>query len=295
MIQTKIVDLVAKVLKVDKSKVEVLDRFLGGMSNYTYHVMVYNRQLTARIIGEGGEYLVNRDAEFNHVMIAQKLRLTAKMIYFDKANGDKISNFIDGYVLSQQCSNNDISLVAKSLKKLHQAPIKKAFDYGLIKRLNDYEKLVKTPLSSTYFSLKDAWIKLYNDEYIKHHKAFCHGDAQRSNIVVKGQKAYLLDFEFSGLNDPFYDIASFGNIDFSDAVKLLEIYLNDIPTSEQINRLKFNRLYQVLQWHVVATYKDELKLSEKLKIPFDLVAKKYLEFAKELHDQITSKDCIDEN
>jgi hypothetical protein len=39
-------------------------------------------------------------------------------------------------------------------------------------------------------------------------------------------------------------------------------------------------MYQVLQWHVVASFKDLIGLSEKVKIDFKFYANKYLNDAK---------------
>ena len=60
-----------------------------------------------------------------------------------------------------------------------------------------------------------------------------------------------LTLNFSGLNDPYSDVASFGNITFNDPLLLLNYYLKRQAKPAEVRRLMFNRLYQVLQWHVV--------------------------------------------
>ena len=121
--------------------------------------------------------------------------------------------------------------------------------------------------------------KYKNDKLV-----LCHGDAQPSNFVIIEQGAMVVDFEFTGNNDPYYDIACFGNIDpFGDAIALLDVYIGHKAKPEESRKMIFYRLFQTLQWHQVATYKHTIGLSEKLHIPFDVVAVKYLEKAEALY------------
>jgi thiamine kinase-like enzyme len=109
---------------------------------------------------------------------------------------------------------------------------------------------------------------------------FTHGDGQRSNFVIGEDKLYLLDWEFSGQNDPLYDVSVFGQNDFNDAINLLPIYLERTPTEEEYFRIRFYRLQQVLMWYHVALYKDDIGLSAKLSLDFKLIAENYLKEAK---------------
>lgn len=282
---SKIIEITANALKINQSRIKVKERFLGGMSNYTYHLIIDEQDYVARIIGDKGEAFVNFKTEKVHLELAQKLGVTAKTLFLDLDTGFKVAEYLPGLVLSKEITNHDYQTVATTLKKLHYSDMV-ANDYGLIERLNSYQALLSNDRSEQFLKLKQEWLMMYHQTYIKHPKVFTHGDAQRSNIVINQKQAYLLDFEFAGQNDPYYDIASFGNIDFLDSIKLLEVYLGEVPSEEQLNRLRFYRMYQALQWHLVATYKAEIGLSEKLKIDFAFFASKYLSFAQTLFNLI---------
>lgn len=58
-----------------------------------------------------------------------------------------------------------------------------------------------------------------------------------------GDKIYLLDWEFFGLNDFYYDIVLFGNIDFKDVEKLLGYYLECILFVFEFVYICFYRMY----------------------------------------------------
>ncbi|WP_025724643.1 choline/ethanolamine kinase family protein [Acholeplasma granularum] len=288
-IEERIIKTACHVFNLPADDIKIDSRFKGGMSNYTYLIYVKNHPYVIRIIGEGGEHLVNPHTEKTHLKTIETLNISSDVVYFDVKTGIKVSKYVEGTPLSVEMSDEDYHDVAKILKKLHDAKLTGA-DYDLKGRLRRYEKLLKTLPSPHYYQLKMAWLTLYDNYYINYPKVLCHGDAQRSNIVKGNDKTYLLDWEFTGLNDPYYDIASFGNIDFKDAEKLLEIYLERKPSSKDYERIRFYRMYQVLQWHIVASYKHEIGLSEKLHLDFKMIAEKYLNFADYLLKLIKGED-----
>ena len=289
LIEDRITKVAMKVFHVDASEVKIDSRFKGGMSNYTYLVYIKDTPYVIRIIGDGGEPLVNPTTEKKHIQLVQPLHLNSEVVYFDTKTGVKVSKYIEGTPLSVEMDESDYPKVARALKTLHQAHLP-GVDYGLKERLRRYEKLLKNPPSSLYYALKMQWLKMYDDYFGKLPKVLCHGDAQRSNLVKSDDKIYLLDWEFAGLNDPYYDIASFGNIDFKDAEKLLTFYLERTPTAFELSHIRFYRMFQVLQWHIVATYKHEIDLSKKLHLDFDKIADKYLNLAGVLLEQIKEID-----
>ncbi|VEU82555.1 phosphotransferase [Acholeplasma hippikon] len=285
LIEEQVLKNASDFFKVSSENIKVDHRLKGGMSNYTYLVYVLNEPYVIRIIGEKGEVLVNPKKEKDHLALVKDLGITSETLFLDVDTGAKISRYIDGEVLSGDITITDYMNVATTLKKLHQSKIS-GHDYELKDRLRSYEKLLTNRVSQKYYLLKLKWLKMYDEMYEKNEKVFCHGDAQRSNLIRTKEGIQLLDFEFSGMNDPYYDIASFGNISFEDSVRLLGYYLDKEPTFLELNKLKFYRMYQVLQWHIVATYKDEVGLSEKLHLDFKMIAEKYLNMAEQFYFEI---------
>ncbi len=284
-IENEMIKIAVSVFNVKETEVTVDSRFKGGMSNYTYLVHVKGNPYVIRVIGEGGEPLVNPVVEKKHLDLIKDLNISSEVVYFDEKTGIKVSHYVDGEPLSVAFTDADYAEVAATLKKLHQSKIAGA-DYDLKGRLRKYEKLLKAPPSHTYHMLKMYWLKLYDELYQHETKVFCHGDAQRSNFVKGKDKIYLLDWEFAGLNDPYYDMASFGTIGSDEAEKLLTVYLGKKPTDKSIRRLNFYKMFQMLQWHVVATYKHEAGMSETLKMDFSKIATMFLNFAAELFEKI---------
>ncbi len=271
----EVIDLIKKLTGKDA----VVDsRLMGGMSNRTYIVTIDDKKHTFRIPGKKAETFVNRDIEKKCIEAVDGLNINNKTLLLDLEDGYKLAEFVEGTPLNE-LADLHLEEVATLLKTLHNADTRFENDYDPFGRLSEYE-LLNEDLSEEYFATRQKFFK--HKEYLSSlPKVMAHGDSQKSNFVI-GEKCYLLDWEFAGNNDFYYDIACFGNVDFNDAIQLLEVYLGHKPSDEELNRLTLWRTFQCLQWHNVALYKDVIGLSEELNVPFKAVAGKYLNLANEL-------------
>ncbi len=274
----------AKAFSVNVDDVVIVNRFLGGMSHLTYHIQVKGKNYTFRVIGTDGNLFVDRKTEHENIKRIASLGINNETVFFDEVSGDKAAKYVEGTVLTEVDYKPHLNEIAAVLKKLHHSGIEPASDYGHIERLALYESFTyeNNPM---YDDLKAKWIDIFETRKDKP-RVFCHGDAQRSNMVLAKDQLYLLDWEYSGLNEIYYDIASFGNVQFSDALDLLDAYLGRKATKEEQDAVKFYRMFQALQWHQVATRKDMTGLSEIVHFDFKMLAEKYLNLAKTLYNEI---------
>ncbi len=267
-----------KILKNINPNLEIKERFTGGMSNFTYHVInpQTNHQFVFRIPGHGAQNFVNFVTERKNLAIIDELNINSRTIFTNPTEGIKISEYIPGQTVDK---NIDLENVSTLLKRLHNSNLKLADDYNHLSRLQHYEAIhhQNNPL---YFELKQEFVTIFNKYLVQHTIYPCHNDAQVANMIVdKDNNLSLLDWEFAGTNDFIYDIASFGNTDFTMAENLLTTYLSN-PSDNDYIRLYGWRLFQCLQWYNVASYKEEIGLSKDLNIDFAAVSKNYLNLAK---------------
>ena len=181
-------------------------------------------------------------------------------------------------------SYNQLSVAA--LKKIHNSDLKFK-DYNAFKRLDDYERYCRE-MGFTHPKEYIALRQKLNEMQRAHadvKKVPCHCDYQPTNLVLSGDKLYVLDWEFAGMNDPFYDIACYGNAGFDKALSLLEAYVEHTPTREELQRLYFLRSFQCLQWYNVAIFKDRVGLSRDLNMDFNEVAAFFFNMAKDLANE----------
>lgn len=278
-IELEIIKKAAAAFDCKESNVEVIERLKGGVSHYTYLIHVLGKKYTYRKIGEGGNLFVDRKTEFQTIKRIEPIELNSNVLFFDIETGSKIQEFVEGTVLTNLDYTKHLNDVVDVLKKLHGQSYDDANDYGLINRLSLYESYTNQR-TVKYQELKKFWIDLYTAQYEGQPKVYCHNDAQRSNMVVGEDKLYLLDWEYAGLNEFYYDIASFGNVDFNDALILLDAYLGRPANEDEKNHVRFYRMFQTLQWHQVALYKHMIGLGEKIGVDFKALALKYLQIAE---------------
>lgn len=275
-----------KINRKTQADYKIIGRFSGGMSNFTYEVEDEKTQkkFVFRIPGVGAENFVDYQVEEKVLEAIKGLGLNSTNVYLDASLGIKLAEFIPGSNLVGK--NIDLTRIVEKLKFLHESNIKFENDYGHFERLTKYEGICKEPKTSQYQALKAEFQKLYDQALKKHIHYPSHCDAQLANFILSDKdEIFLLDWEFAGMNDYIYDLASFGNLDFQAALDLLRVY-HPNPSADLFVRLYGWRMFQCLQWHNVAEYKHEIGLGEQLNIPFDKVASKYLNLAAEMFENL---------
>ncbi len=272
----------SKIFDVSSDKIKVVKRLLGGRSNvmFLFERLDTNELFTFRILGKNANMFVDRDIELKNLEIIKQLNLNSEVIFFDTKTGYKISKYIEGDCLTALNVSDYYTKVANLLHRLHDSSIKASNDYLPFERLEKYESFVKElgfkEDRSAYLNTKNEFLtyrKFLEDDRL----TITHGDSQTDNMILdENGKLFLLDWEFTGNNYAFYDIACFGDKDFDNALKLLEIYLNHPPKSEDFKRLYLWRAFQCLQWHNVALYKHLIGLGDELKVDFKFFADLYV-------------------
>ena len=264
----------------------IVKRLEGGMSNYTYVVETRGKKYTYRVPGKFAEKFVDRVEEWDNIQEINRLGLNNATSYVEIISGEKLAEYVDGTILSDTdvVSYNQLSVAA--LKKIHNSDLKFK-DYNAFKRLDDYERYCRE-MGFTHPKEYIALRQKLNEMQRAHadvKKVPCHCDYQPTNLVLSGDKLYVLDWEFAGMNDPFYDIACYGNAGFDKALSLLEAYVEHTPTREELQRLYFHRSFQCLQWYNVAIFKDRVGLSRDLNMDFNEVAAFFFNMAKDLANE----------
>lgn len=282
--------IVARVNALSHSdNAKIVKRLEGGMSNYTYIVECLGKKYTYRVPGKFAEKFVDRVEEWENIQEVNKLGLNNVTTYVEIMSGEKLAEYVEGTIMSETdvVSYNEMSV--KALKQIHGSDLKFR-PYNAFQRLDDDERYCfetgfEHPIE--YIQLRKQ-LDAMRQNHAQVRQVPCHCDYQPTNLVINGDKLYVLDWEFAGMNDPFYDIACYGNMGFDKALSLLESYVGRKPTKEELQRLYFHRAFQCLQWYNVAIFKDRIGLSKDLNMDFNQVALMFFGMAKDLIESYDS-------
>lgn len=274
-----------KALQSINPNLEIVSRFSGGMSNFTYLVedSISKEKFVFRYPGDGAHNFVNYDNEYIALKEGFKLGLTTETIYFDKSTGIKLAKYVEGENLVT--AEIDYIEIRDYLKKFHSSNFRTLVNYDHLGRLTKYEQL-HTNHNEQYLGLKSYFENLYTTMLAQYITKPCHNDSQLANFIkTPDGQLFLVDFEYAAINDPIYDIACFGNISLDNAVDLLSTADFDDREDPMI-RLYGWRMFQCLQWFNVASYKHQIGLGEALGIDFLAVSNKYITLAATLKSLI---------
>ncbi len=274
------------------SEFTILNRLMGGRSNYTYVVVVNDEKFTLRIPGKNGNLFVNREHEQSNLSNVNKLKINNETIYLDLKSGVKISRFIEGETLFNFEYDKYYTQVSDVLKTVHNMHLMDN-NYNAMGRLAMYESFcvdLEYDHTDMYYDLKDRFVEFL--PFLKDDKLVaCHNDAQPSNFIVgDDKKLYLTDWEFAGNNYALYDVACFADGEVEAAIKLLEVYKDGNHTVDDLKRVYLWRMFQTLQWHNVAMYKELIGLSQELLVDFYKISVDYLETAQNLLEKVYELD-----
>lgn len=239
----------------------------GGMTNKSYFATVNGEKYVVRIPGYGTEELIDRYAEKNNLIYGTELGINPELVYFDVASGVKITRKIDFLkTLTPELAREGKTMkeVIAVFQHLHRSKTVMKNRFHLFSLMNHYEDLVikvnplmmekVAPLKDDILELKDV----YESFDVK--EAPCHIDTVSANILLDVSKQiYLIDWEYSGMFDPMWDLATlFVSLNFTEEEELffLKHYLEREPSPEEIQRILLHKVFQDYLWSLWTIYKE---------------------------------------
>lgn len=147
----------------------------------------------------------------NETMILKKimhLDLSPKILYSNLKDGILIWEYISGTKVRFNIGNTkkfSLHELGKSLHKVHKTPIHKNSKDIFSNSLSLYNDLLTSPSEKLLMRKALNLFKELSNDKIRN--VFSHNDLHRENIIWN-KKFYFLDWEYSSLNHPCFDIAS---------------------------------------------------------------------------------------
>ena len=191
-------------------------RFAGGLTNYNYIMNIKGIDYVIRQPGGMTEQIIDRKIEMVNNCIASEFGVNSDCIYFDEYSGIKICLYIKNSQNMAQVnpgSPQNLESVACIMKRIHSSPkhFSNRFDWQT--ELSKYELIVQQLNGSFFFdytTLKDQLVTFVQNNIKSTILTPCHNDTVPENFIIDDTgRTYLIDWEYSGMNDPYWDVAAY--------------------------------------------------------------------------------------
>ena len=236
---------------------------LGGMTNQNYLAKTTNKQYIVKFFGKGTEKLINRQDEKYNLELLKDLDLDVKNYLFDIEAGIKVNEYIESAITLDSTSiKSKFDKIALILQTIHASGKELRGEFAPFEEIKKYESLIeeKIPYANyeavreEVFSLEKRLADLGVD------RKSCHIDLVPENFIESPQgRLYLIDWEYSSMNDPMWDLAAlFLESEFT--LQEEEDFLSHYESEQTpVSREKI-AIYKILQdaiWSLWTVYKEE--------------------------------------
>jgi thiamine kinase-like enzyme len=232
-------------------KVETLG---GGITNHNFKVVVDGDVLVLRIGGKDTGLLgIDREHEHEAALMAARLGIGPEVVRF--AGGVLVTRFVEGEV-----GRADPAAVGILLKRLHGAP-------AVAGRFDSFRVVEAYAATATGHgrSLPDPYGPAHEVAcQIEARRAAapvvtCHNDLLAANFIDDGERIWIVDWEYAGMGDPFFDLANFAvnnGLDEAGERALLEAYGS--TDTRALTLMRFMSDFREAMWGVVQQAISEL-------------------------------------
>jgi thiamine kinase-like enzyme len=241
----------------------------GGITNRNFKVGAGGQQFVLRIGGTDTELLgIDRTAEHAASRIAAELGLGPEVVAFIEPEGYLVTRFVDGEV-----GKVDVERVGAALRLLHGGPaLPGRFDsFRVVETYRVTAREHGLAVPSAYEAAKEL------ADRIEHRRSGaplrpCHNDLLNANFIDDGVRLWLVDWEYAGMGDPFFDLGNFAvNNELAEEGEnaLLAAYGSD--DGDALVLMRFMSDFREAMWGIV-----QLAISE-LEFDFGAYAEEHFE------------------
>jgi len=187
---------------------------LAGLTNTNYAVTVNGERFVLRISGQNTAYLgINRSHEVETLRAVSDAGIGAQVVYYQLPEGHLVTSYINGRHLSLEAyrTPENIERIVKTLKRLHALPLVNAC-FSPFRRVESYARQAQemgVPFPHDFPKLLGRMSAIEQEQARGQFQwqRFCHNDLFFVNVLDDGEIRFI-DWEFSGVNDLYYDLAT---------------------------------------------------------------------------------------
>lgn len=247
-----------------RPRVEVLG---GGITNRNFKISVADEEYVLRIGGKDTSLLgIDRDHEHEASRVAAELGVAPQVVRFIEPEGYLVTRFVRGTPVPVEELRRPERLreLAHALRRVHDGPaIGARFDsFRVVESYCATALAHGVPVPDAYDEAKqvahriEAWRKgepLHT----------CHNDLLNANLIATPHGLVIVDWEYAGMGDRFFDLANVSanhELDEDEARELLRAYFGEVRREHEdaLRLMRFMSDFREAMWGVVQQGISEL-------------------------------------
>ena len=253
----------------DISKAEITQ--IGGMSNKNFKVDFNGSSYVLRVPGNGSDGMVDRTFEEFNSLEGSKLGINPPVRYFNAQTGIKLVDYVENAETLNAATiqrHDNMNKIAMIYRSLHYSHVRLKNEFNVFREIEKYDVLLERAGATMYEGWENTREQVMaletrlNELGVDLHP--CHNDAVPENFIkATDGTLYLIDWEYSGMNDPMADFAAlFLESEFSKENQdyiLTKYFDGIIPEHAYEKILCYQILWDYLwaQWTVIKEAKGD--------------------------------------
>src|SRR5882672_5223860 len=163
---------------------------LGGLTNLVFRVDQGNQHYVLRVPGKGTEEYINRTHEARAAREAARVRVSPAVLHVDPATGVMVTRLVD----------NAVAMSAETFREVPGAPGRAG---AVLRKLHESDAVLPVGYHDVVREAGTVRAALTAHALPQ---AACHCDPLCENFLDTGERMWLVDWEYSGMNDPLWDL-----------------------------------------------------------------------------------------
>ena len=260
----RVEEIVERIWPGREARVEVLG---GGITNHNFKVELGRDTYVLRIGGRDTELLgIDRRAEHEASLAAAAVGVGPEVVAFVEPEGYLVTRFVEGEIVPVETIRTPscIARVATSLRAVHAGPpIQSRFDsFRVVEAYCATATTHGVAVPAEYTTAKGVADRIEQARGVQPPVA-CHNDLLNANFITDGERIWIVDWEYAGMGDRFFDLANFSvNHELSpdENEELLRLYFGEASEDDvrSLTLMRFMSDFREAMWGVVQQGISEL-------------------------------------
>ena len=239
----------------------------GGITNHNLKVEVDGERFVLRVAGKHTNLLgIDRTVELAATEAAAALGIGPEVIAFVEPEGWLVTRFVEGAIpqLERMREPATLERVARALRAFHDGPeIPGVFDSLRVVETYRQTALDRGGSVPEAFGLAHEIAARIESRRAADAPVPCHNDLLNANFLDDGDRLRIVDWEYAGMGDRFFDLANFSvnhELDETQSEALLEAYFGGVRTADvqALELMRFMSDFREAMWGVVQSAVSEL-------------------------------------